>query len=285
MRRAALSLAALLALAVPPRDARAESAAALLAAAAAQWDDNEYERAQELVDAALARADLTHAERIEALRLRGFLFVVFERPTEAEHVFAQIFALDPDYELPASTSPRFQAVFGPARARWQVAEQERLATELGPALAALRLRVELPGAPRGGRPLTIGVELVDPDAIADSLVLSHRRAGSSYYTTSTVAARPGRSALTIPAELTASRTPYTLELHVRARHRSGVTLRREGAVDAPLRLDVAAGEVPVAAPITRRWWFWAGLGVVAIGTGLLVREAVPVGPQPVVFRP
>ena len=98
-------------------------------------------------------------------------------------------------------------------------------------------------------------------------------------------ARPGRSTLAIPGELTASRTPYTLELHVQVRHRSGVSLRREGEPDKPLSIAVAAGEVPVATPITRRWWFWASLGVVAIGTGLLVREVIDVGPQHVVIHP
>jgi hypothetical protein len=100
-----------------------------------------------------------------------------------------------------------------------------------------------------------------------------------------VPAKPGRSILTIPGEVTASRTPYTLELHVQVRHRSGVTLRREGEPDKPISFTVAAGEVPVAKPITRRWWFWAGIGVVALGTGLLVRQIVDVGAQRVVIDP
>jgi len=256
-----------------------------LSRAASAWSEYEYERVVEAAETALASPDLTAKDRVEALRLRGSALIILERAPDAEAVFAKIFALDPDYTLPANTPPRIRSVFDPARARWQVAEQERLSTELGSQLAALELRVELPRSPRGGRPIVIGVDLADPSHVASSIILAHRRAGEGYYTLATVPARPGHSALTIPGELTASRTPYTLELHIQARHRSGVTLRREGEPDKPLSLSVAAGQVPTSTPITRRWWFWASIGVVAIGTGLLVREAVDVGGQTVEIHP
>lgn len=249
------------------------------------WSELEYERVVEAANAALAAADLSGTDRVEALRLLGSALVILDRTAEADAAFAKIFPLDPDYTLPADTSPRIRAVFDPARARWQVTEQERLATQLGSQLAALHLRLELPRSPRGGLPIAIGVDLEDPSKVASSIILAHRRSGERYYTLATVPAKSGRSTLTIPGEITASPTPYTLELHVQVRHRSGVTLRREGEADKPLSFAVAAGDVPTAKPITRRWWFWAGIGVVAIGTGLLVREVVDVGGQRVVIRP
>ena len=253
--------------------------------AALAWSELEYERVVEATTAALASTELTDKDRVEALRLLGSALVILERTVEAEAAFARIFPIDPEYTLPANTSPRIRGVFDPAHARWQVEEQQRLAMQLGTQLAALQLRVELPRAARGGRPIAIGVDLEDPSKVASAIILAHRRAGESYYTLATIPARPGRSTLTIAGEVTASRTPYTLELHVQVRHRSGVTLRREGEPDKPISFGVAAGEVPVATPITRRWWFWAGIGVIAIGTGLLVREVVDVGPQHVVIRP
>ncbi|MFN0252890.1 MAG: hypothetical protein ACKV2T_38810 [Kofleriaceae bacterium] len=256
-----------------------------VARAAKAWSELEYERVVDAANAALASADLTDKDRVEALRLLGSALVILDRATEAEVAFARIFPVDPDYTLPANTSPRIRGVFDPARARWQVEEQQRLATQLGPQLAALGLRLELPRSPRGGLPIAIGVDLEDPSKVASAIILAHRRAGESYYTLATVPAREGRSTLTIPGEVTASRTPYTLELHVQVRHRSGVTLRREGDADTPISFSVAAGEVPVEKPIITRWWFWAGIGVVAIGTGLLVREVIDVGPQRVVIRP
>jgi len=62
-------------------------------------------------------------------------------------------------------------------------------------------------------------------------------------------------------------------------------LRREGEAARPVQLGINAGQVPSTTSLTRRWWFWAGIGVVAVGTGFLVREVVDVGPQDVVLRP
>ena len=76
----------------------------------------------EAAEAALADPALAAPGRIEALRLLGSALVVLERGADAESAFGRIFVIDPDYVLPASTSPRVRAVFEPARARWQVAE-------------------------------------------------------------------------------------------------------------------------------------------------------------------
>lgn len=267
------------------RFADAEPAAELITRAQAQWDDLEYEGALVAAQSAASATDATTAQKIEALRIAGSALVVLDRPDDAAHVFEQLFALAPDYQMPPKTSPRLLAIFEPTRARWQVAEEQRLATELGAALRALQLQVMLPTNARGGRPIHIGVELADPNAIADRIVLSHRRHGDAYYTTTELRARPGRLTFTISGEDSASRDPYVLDLHVVARHRSGVAVRREASADQPLALSVAAGSVPTPSPITHRWWFWAGIVVVAAGSAYLIDRAIDVGPQRVTAQP
>ncbi len=273
---------------ISTRHAAAEPTATtsqLVARTLAQWNELEYENVVEIADQVLATPDATAQQRVEVLRLKGSALIVLDRPDDAAHVFDQLFAIDPDYDLPPKSSPRLLAVFAPARARWQVAEQQRLATELGPSLRALAMRVRLPQHPRGGRPLQIDIELADPQAISDRIVLSRRRRGAGgYYTTTEQRARAGAMSFTISAEDTASPTPYTLEFHVQAKHRSGVALRREGTPEAPLALDIAAGTVPRASPITHRWWFWAGIVAVGVGGAFLVDQAISVGPQRVVGR-
>jgi tetratricopeptide (TPR) repeat protein len=278
-----LTMAVVVAIGVAP--ARAETAGELVRQAEAQWAQLDFDRVIDRAEAALATVTATVHDRIEALRLKGSSLVVLDRVDEAAAAFEKIFALDPSYQLPPKTSPRILAVFAPARARWQVATEQRLAIELGPALAAHALGVVLPPSPRGGRALEIAVELADPKAIARAIALSYRRAGSAYYTTTTVAARPGKIAITLPPDTTASEVDYTLELFVRSTHASGVTLRRAGDADQPLRLAVAAGRVPVARPLTRRWWFWAGVGAIAVGGAILVDRARDVGPQHAVLSP
>jgi len=269
---------------IAQRPAAAEPTAQLVARTLIEWEELEYELVIAAADRVLATADATPQQRVEVLRLKGSALVVLDRPEDAARVFDQLFAIDPDYELPPKSSPRLLAVFAPARARWQVAEEQRLATELGPSLRALEMRVRLPSNPRGGRPLAIEIDLVDPQAIADRIVVSRRRRGSGFYATTEQRAHAGRLAFTIAADDTASTTPYTLELHVQAKHRSGVALRREGTSDHPLALAIAAGRVPRPSPITHRWWFWTGIVAVAVGGAFLVDQTISVGPQRVVGR-
>lgn len=257
----------------------------LVAEAQQQWRDLEWEAVVATTDRALAASDATDDDRLEALRLKGSALVVLERTDEAIAAFELLFALDPDYELPGNTSPRITAVYEPARARWQVAQEERLATELGADLAALTMTVALPARPVGGQPLVVSVDVVDPAAIADRIVLSYRRKGSKHWSTVTAASK-GRVSLTIPGTFTASDRGYVLELHVRLRHRSGVTLRRDGTADAPRQLAVAAGRVPGPTPVTRRWWFWAGAGTLAAAAvviPILIDRSTDVGPQDIVL--
>lgn len=278
-------VAVVAAVAITARGAAAEPATQLVARAQMEWDDQEYEKVIAVADELLAGADASPRQRVEALRLKGSALVVLDRPADAADVFDRLFVIDPDYELPPKSSPRILQVFAPARAKWQVAEEQRLAIELGPAWRALVMRVHLPEHPRGGRPIEIAVELTDPNAIADRILLSRRHRGAGYYTTTEQRAHAGRLAFTISADDTASDSPYTLELHVQAKHRSGVALRREGAPDQPLALDVAAGRVPRPSPITHRWWFWTGIVAIGVGGALLIDQTISVGPQRVVARP
>ena len=270
---------------VATRPAFADSTAQLVARTLGQWNELEYEKVVELSETVLATSDATPAQRVEMLRLKGSALVVLDKPEDAAHVFELLFAIDPDYELPPNSSPRLLAIFAPARARWEVTEQQRLATELGPSLRALEMHVHLPSHPRGGRALDIAVDLVDPGGIADRIVLARRHRGGGYYTTTGQRAHAGSLAFTISADDTASPTPYVVELYLTTKHRSGVALRREGTSDHPLELAIEAGTVPVPAPITHRWWFWTGIAAIAIGSAFLIDHAISVGPQPVIGRP
>ena len=280
--RLALAAVAIVAM---TRPALADSTAQLVARTLAEWNELEYEKVVALADAVLATTDATPQQRVEMLRLKGSALVVLDKPDDAVAAFDLLFAIDPDFELPPNSPPRLLRVFSPARAKWQVDEEQRLANELGPSWRAVQMHVRLPAHARGGRALEIAVDLVDPNAIADRIVLWRRHHGAGYYTTTEQRAHAGTLSFTISAEDTASATPYVLELYLQSKHRSGVALRREGTSDHPLELAIAAGEVPVPSPITHRWWFWTGIVAVAVGSAFLIDRTISVGPQPVVGRP
>lgn len=243
------------------------------------WRELDFDLVVQSADRILEEASLRKSERLEVLRLKGSALVVLDRRKEAVAAFERIFAIDPDYELPAKTSPRILAVYRPARAAWQVRIEERLATSLGKSYRAVRMKAKVPAAGKGGRAMPVRVELADPGKIVDKLVLSYRRRGHRHYSALTAAANPGTVVLTIPGAFTASAKDYVLELYIRARHRSGSVLRRQGGADRPLVIQMAAGQVPRRKPIYKRWWFWASVGVVAataVTVPLLMRD---VGPQ------
>jgi tetratricopeptide (TPR) repeat protein len=277
----AAALIAFVAFAAAPAFAGPTPAAAALADAQAHWHEQDYDDVVEAAGRALA-ANPTRDEQIEALWLEGEAFVVLKRNDDAVAAFEKLFALDPDYTPPDGTSPGVLVVFDPARAAWFVKEQMRLQTELGAAYAAMSIRVTLPANARGGRPIAVAIELADPQHITDELIVSFRVQGEKHWSTMSAVARPGHIELSIPGAITASPTPYELELTVRARHRSGMTLRQEGNPEHPLVLAVAAGAVPVSTPVTHRWWFWTGttaLVVAAVAIPILVDQSRSVGVQ------
>ena len=101
------------------------------------------------------------------------------------------------------------------------------------------------------------------------------------------AARPGTSTLVIPGAVTASDSAYQLELHLRALHRSGVTLRRLGHATRPLVLEVGAGHPTRPRSVVKQWWFWTGvvtLVAAAVAIPVIVTQSRDVGPQVIVSR-
>jgi len=274
--RAALALCAL-ALALAHATAWAQPASDLKDARR-HWKELDFELTVQACDRALAGKP-TKSDKVESLRLKGSALIVLERRDEAVKSFEMIFALDPDYELPPDTSPRIAEVFGPAKATWQVRVRERLATELGEAYGALKMSVRAALQAVGGKPFPIRVELEDPGKIVSKVVVSYRRKGQR--STSSVSARPqgGGVTITIPAAVTAASSDYELEYSVRALHRAGAQLKQSGSRASPLVVRFSAGEVPQPTPITKKWWFWAGVGVAVISTGFLIRAASDAGPQ------
>jgi hypothetical protein len=72
---------------------------------------------------------------------------------------------------------------------------------------------------------------------------------------------------TIPA--TAVKPPI-LEYYLQASDKGGLPIAARGDAETPLRLAVEAEQES----ITSKWWFWGGLGVIAVGGGVLTYFAL-----------
>ncbi len=257
---------------------------ARVATARAAYDRGEQERTIELVTPLLST--LGDRDRATALRLLGCAQMVLGDRAGAIAAFRRSFTLEPDAALEPrlGSSPDARSLFEVARGEWRaglVAEMEAHTAEM----KQLALAVESPARSRGGRPLSIGIKLVDPGQLVSRLELSYRRRGQATFTLLTERLeRPltGPIVFAIPADATETARPFVLEYHVTARHQTGFDLRRDGDPDHPRLIDVAPGHRP-------RWhesWLARGaiaLGVVGLGAGgYLYYRSLDVGPQHVV---
>ncbi|MEO8552658.1 MAG: hypothetical protein ABI678_21925 [Kofleriaceae bacterium] len=257
---------------------------ARLVAARIAYDNLEQGHVLELLAPALAGSLADH-DRASALRLAGCAHMVLGDRPAAVASFRASFAIEPDAALePQIASPDARSLFEIARGEWRaglVPVMEAHATEL----ARLRLAVRAPTTARGGEPLAIGIELVDPAKLVARVELSFRRRGQSEFTAMT--ARPtaaGALGFEIAPTVTSSPRDYTFEYHVTLRHQSGFDLRRDGDADHPHVIAIAAGHPP---RWYEQWWVRGAIAVGVVGLaagGYLAYRSIDVGPQDVVSR-
>jgi len=259
--------------------AHAEPAAQLIKRAQADWSDQEYETVIKRVDAVLRTKKLKRAVHLEALRLKGSAHAVLGAFDLAKKAFEALLNIEPRYRMPGDTSPRVEKIFLRTRSDWLFVRETALRERLGKALTAMNLTVRVPSKGRGGRPLAIGVTLVDPKQLAKEVLLFYRRRGHQSYSRISGATLAKQTRVVIPAVSTASKTPYKLDLYVEILHGSGIALRRKGNEKDPLNLMMSAGSVPRPTPVYKKWWFWASAAALAVAVPLLVDQAIDVGPQ------
>jgi len=83
------------------------------------FDDQEYESSIQTLSAALLRPSNTKAQKIEIYRLLALNYITLNRKDEAESAVRGLLAIDPNYALPASESPRFRDFFTTVRTKWE----------------------------------------------------------------------------------------------------------------------------------------------------------------------
>ena len=258
--------------------------AADIAAAQKHWRELDYELVVKRAESATADRAASKAQRLEGLRLLGSALAVLGKTEESGSAFTRALAIDPSFDLDGGTSPRILSVFRPARARWLVEQERRLAMELGPALAQLRFAAAVPPSSRGGRPIAIDIRLTDPGKISSEVVVRYRKRGDRGFSTTRERVAPTMR-IEIPPAITASSRDYQLELYIELQHSSRITIARRGSAGEPLSVMVAAGSVPKPPPVTSRWWFWTGaaaLATAAVAIPVLIDRGRDIGPQDVV---
>lgn len=252
-------------LAVPSlaRVAWADTGNPAIDAGIAQYNDLEYELAVETLTAALAQKGLTVDELTEGYKHLGLSLVAIGQDEPAREAFRKLLAVNPSYDLPRTENPRALDLF---------AEVKRSLRKSG---AELTLSTS-PVRPRKGSAIDVSASVTDPEGTVTRIVVHHRVRGQKSY--SSVIAAPdanGRFDARIPG--TSVMSPG-VEYYVTAETDDGTVSGREGTAEAPLILVVEDGGE--GSPIYGKWWFWAGLGGLALASIAVVLVVAGGGDDP-----
>lgn len=219
------------------------------------FDDQRYEESIQTLSGALVRPGNTKEEKIEILRLLALDYITLDRKEEAESAVRGLLVLQPDYELPASESPRFRDFFAAAREKW-IAEGKP-GTE-APSRSPVTLKHMSPESAEEGHTIELRARLDDPAKRTQKIDLYYR-AGTKGNFNKTAARVMGSSVrVQIPGS---SVKPPLIDYYFEAYDGAGILVTSRGDASAPLR---------IAVPESKNGWVLP----VAIGGGILGAAAI-----------
>jgi len=240
--------------------AQRRSSQDLVARGKAQFDDQQYEDSIQTLSAALLRPNNTKAQRVEIYRLLALNYITLNRKDEAESAVRGLLALDPDYALPATESPRFRDFFKAAQQRWEADGRPGLVRETEAAPTPVTMQHVSPPQAKPGADIPLSVKLDDPQGRVYDVKLFYKGASAPKFTEEQTELGNSVARATIPGKVV---EPPLVEYFFEGFDKGGLPIVSRGDVDAPLR-------VAVPAP-SKAWLIGLGVGVgVAVVAGVII---------------
>lgn len=224
----------------------------------------EYERAVEVLSAALLEQGNDTQELVQIYRTLGTLYVYLGREAEAEAALRRLCCAAPEFQFDEYASPRIREVYSRVRAQWVEAGRqcESHATEEAAPVTMDHLSPDVTGADEA---LDITVTIEDPEMRVATVVLFYRASGESGFNQSAASmVQPGTFSVTIPGDAV---QPPAAEYYLEAQDDTGESLAGQGTSRAPLRVPVREPE-DRGRSVVRTWWFWSIIGGVVVATAL-----------------
>ncbi len=240
-----------------------------------KFEDGQYEESIEKLSAAILKQDITKDQKIEALRLLAYNYIVRNQDDSARAAAYQIFALDEDFALSKKESPRFREPFAKYKKLWidDGKPGQPKPAEKPPAAVWLKHSpaTEVPH----DSAISIGGSVDDPDKRVAKVSLFYRAGSSGKFTAADVALSGSSLSAKIPSSAV---KPPLVEYYLQAFDEGGIPIANRGDADTPLRVAVA-GE---SGSVFGTWWFWTGttaiIGGAIVGGILLSRHKNPSAP-------
>jgi tetratricopeptide (TPR) repeat protein len=233
----------------------------LIAKGQTLFDDQQYEESIQTLSAALLRPSNTAEQKVEIYRLLALNYITLGRKDESESAVRGLLVQKPDYELPASESPRFRDFFAQVRKKWEEEGRPGLTQEPKekPAAAPVTLRHQSPPQVDPDRAVTLRGQVVDPQSRAQSVRVYFRSGTSGDFAEADAQVdERGNVTAQIPA---AAVKPPILEYYLVALGAGDAAVASRGDAQTPLRIAVADGGKGWVLPV-------------AIGGGLLGAAAI-----------
>jgi hypothetical protein len=243
---------------------KAQSAAQqqdLVARGRALFDDQQYEESVQTLSAALLRPSNTKAQKVEIYRLLALNYITLNRKEEAESAVRGLLALQPDYALPASESPRFRDFFADVRKRWEAEGRPGIAKETEAPPVPVTMQHVSPSQVDRNTQVDLTAKLVDPQNRVYSVKLFYRTGSKGKFEEVEANVTSGDVKVSIPPE---SVKPPIVEYYLLGVDKGGLPIVSRGDAGAPLRIAVPGAVAGWILPV-------------AIGGGVLVAAAGIVG--------
>jgi len=203
----------------------------------AQFDDQQYEESIQTLSAALLRPSNTKAQKLDVYRLLALNYITLNRKDEAESAVRGLLALQPDYALPTSESPRFRDFFAAAKQKWEAEGRPGYVKE-AVNLAPITMLHNSPAQADRKKQLDLTATLTDPDHRVTSVKLFYRHGSTGDFESNDAEVDGEHVRATIPAEAV---VPTIVEYYLQGFDKAGVGVVSRGDSEAPLRIPVPEG--------------------------------------------
>ncbi len=226
----------------------------------ALFDDQQYEESIQTLSAALLRPNNTKPQKIEVYRLLALNYITLNRKDEAESAVRGLLAIQPDYALPASESPRFRDFFAATKQKWEAEGRPGLVKE-SVAAVPVTMTHNSPAEAERKKQLDLTATLTDPAHSVTTVKLFYRHGSTGDFQSTDAEVEGNQVRVTIPAEAV---VPTIVEYYLQGFDKGGLPVVSRGDSEAPLRIPVPDGAKGWVLPV-------------AIGGGVLVVAAAVIG--------
>jgi hypothetical protein len=224
------------------------------------FDDQQYEESIQALSAALVRPSNTKSQKLEIYRLLALNYITLSRKDESESAVRGLLALQPDYALPASESPRFRDFFAAVKQKWEAEGRPGFVVDAA-AVVPVEMTHNSPAQAVAHKQLDLSATLSDPQHQVTAVKIFYRHGSTGPFDEADATIDGDHVQASIPP---AAVVPSVVEYYLQGFDKGALPIVSRGDSEAPLRVAVPDGAKAWVLPV-------------AIGSGVVVAAVAIIG--------